>query len=231
MKVLEKYKIDLQIDSQTSARQVVLSLLETENRPILLDLGSGDYKRLTLRAVEKVDASEVITTDIIGTGLVSTGNRDGRPYTHVTCDLNELFSPYVNGIDVIIASQIIEHLWNTDQFLREMLRVLKPGGYAIISTPNLASWHNVAYLLMGKQPETATVSDELYPWKEKPGHVRIFTATELIKLLEFHGFIVERVVGSSYYPFMGRAAKLLSRLDWKHASNITVKGRKNENSS
>ena len=134
--------------------------------------------------------------------------------------------PYTTLFRSVVASQVIEHLWNTDLFIKEMYRVLKPDGYSIISTPNLASWHNALYLLLGKQPETATVSDELYSWKERPGHRRVFTATELIRLLEFHGFIVEEVVGTSYYPLVGKLASWLAKKDWRHAGNVTVKVRK-----
>jgi len=48
--------------------------------------------------------------------------------------------------------------------------------------------------LLGRQPEPCKVSDEMYPDHEKPGHLRVFTKTELIKLLEFHGFKIDKTV-------------------------------------
>lgn len=218
MKLTEKIKIDLIVDSRNRYKEAVLFLLEKDESAVLVDLGCGDSKRLTRRVMEKV-------------GVQGASGVDLEPYDEgglsvVAGDLNNALPFPTDRFDVVIASQIIEHLWNTDGFLKEVKRVLKPHGYAIISTPNLASWHNLVYLLLGKQPSVATVSDELYPWKEKPGHCRVFTATELIKLLEFHGFAVKEIIGTSYYPLTGKLANWLARRDWKHAGNITVKVRK-----
>jgi 2-polyprenyl-3-methyl-5-hydroxy-6-metoxy-1,4-benzoquinol methylase len=131
------------------------------------------------------------------------------------------------SFDVVVASQIIEHIQNTDLFVKEVYRVLKPLGYAIFATPNLAAWYNILYLLLGIQPETATVSEEMYPWKEKPGHLRIFTSTELIKMLKFHNFCIDNILGCTYPPFMGKVAAALATRDWKHCGTIIVKVSKN----
>lgn len=40
-----------------------------------------------------------------------------------------------NSFDVVLASEIIEHLWNPDKFLDEAFRVLKDNGHLIIATP------------------------------------------------------------------------------------------------
>ena len=220
MKLLEKLKIDLIVDSRDRYKEAVLSLLGRNEGADLLDLGSGDYRRLTLGAAKKTLSKSITCVD-----LTDIGRPTSKTLIQCKSDLNESL-PLEKEFDIVIASQVIEHLWNTDGFVEEMYRVLKPGGYAIISTPNLASWHNLVYLLLGKQPDVATVSDELYPWKEKPGHRRVFTATELIKLLKFHGFAVEEVVGTSYYPLIGKLANWLARKDWRHAGNITVKVRR-----
>jgi hypothetical protein len=59
------------------------------------------------------------------------------------------------------AAQVIEHLSNTDLFIKEIFRVLKAGGYTVIATSNLAAYYNILYLLIGKQPYVAMVSDEV----------------------------------------------------------------------
>lgn len=41
-----------------------------------------------------------------------------------------------NSVDVVVNFQVIEHLWDQGQFLRECFRVLAPGGELLISTPN-----------------------------------------------------------------------------------------------
>lgn len=226
MKLLEKYKMDLIAESRTDYREAILSLLDEQEGAELLDLGSGDYERLTLKAANKLKAAHVATVDIADVTFMD--ERDGRPYTHYRGDLNDLTWAYpcLDKFDVVLASQIIEHLWNTDGFVEGIYRSLRPNGYAIVSTPNLASWHNALYLLLGKQPETCTVSDQMYSWKEAPGHRRVFTTLELIKMLKYYGFEIERIVGTSYYPLSGAASKALARLDWRHAGTVTIKVRK-----
>ena len=51
-----------------------------------------------------------------------------------------------DSIDLVVSNQVIEHLADTDSFVAEIRRVLRPGGMAVVSTENMASWHNIAAL-------------------------------------------------------------------------------------
>jgi len=59
------------------------------------------------------------------------------PYpNHASLVADAFELPFANGTwDCIIASEIIEHVPNPKAFVEELLRVLKPGGKLIISTP------------------------------------------------------------------------------------------------
>ncbi|TXE12231.1 class I SAM-dependent methyltransferase [Algoriphagus aquimarinus] len=56
-----------------------------------------------------------------------------------------------NSFDTIVSFQVIEHIPNDSLFLEEIYRVLKPGGKAVISTPNINHtlsrnpWHEREY--------------------------------------------------------------------------------------
>ena len=39
------------------------------------------------------------------------------------------------SFDVVLASEVLEHMWNPQDFLNEASRVLKPEGYLIVETP------------------------------------------------------------------------------------------------
>ena len=135
------------------------------------------------------------------------------------------------SVDAVHSNQVIEHLAQTDHFMREIRRVLKPGGYAVVSTNNLASWHNVAALMVGWQPLPCHVSDEavvgnpLSLEEQRYGerihrHLRIFTGRALAELAASHGLMLDTSVGSGYYPFGGPTARALARMDPAHSAYL-----------
>ena len=40
-----------------------------------------------------------------------------------------------DSFDLVLASEVVEHLWNPQNFFNEAYRILKPGGYLVLSTP------------------------------------------------------------------------------------------------
>lgn len=86
--------------------------------------------------------------------------------------------------DVIIAGEIIEHIYDTDLFLDEIHRLLKPNGRLLISSPNLASFGRRLLLLIGRNPIIEVSPNEL----DSSGHIRYFTFKTLKYLLEKHDF-------------------------------------------
>jgi SAM-dependent methyltransferase len=55
-----------------------------------------------------------------------------------------------NSYDGVVMLEVIEHIVAAEQLLREVARVLKPGGFLILSTPNFAYWCNRLRILAGK---------------------------------------------------------------------------------
>lgn len=61
--------------------------------------------------------------------------RGMRPVPFMAGDILNL--PFAdNSLDIIVSSEVVEHLPDPRPALREMARVLRPGGYAMITTPN-----------------------------------------------------------------------------------------------
>ncbi len=42
-----------------------------------------------------------------------------------------------NSVDIVFATEIIEHLSNPIPIIEEAFRILKPGGIAVVTTPNI----------------------------------------------------------------------------------------------
>jgi ubiquinone/menaquinone biosynthesis C-methylase UbiE len=105
-----------------------------------------------------------------------------------------------NFFDAIIAGDLIEHLVDTDVFLEELWRVLRPEGYLLITTPNLAWWWNRVRLLLGKVPGgMGSVSSKYARDKAvDTKHLRVSVNSEWAYLFQQHGFECISVTGYNY---------------------------------
>ncbi len=220
--------------ADTEHRRVILSVVEQNENARLLDLGCG-MGDFSLAVAEKVGTTHVSDVEIVEPRIAKARSRGLEVFP---CNLNEPLPFEGDSFDMILANQIIEHLFDTDAFIKDIFRILKPGGYAVVSTPNLAAVQNILYLLVGKQPPTVSVSDEylvgtwypgeksLDPITQQPSHRRIFTVGALAELFSYHGFQVEKTIGSEYLPLPTPLARIMSRVDRGHPGHIAVKVRK-----
>jgi SAM-dependent methyltransferase len=96
--------------------------------------------------------------------------------------------PFPDGsFDVILASEIIEHLhFNPYRLLRESYRVLKPGGRILITTPNLNRWENILRLIQGRTIHSPLAGrfDESFSSILSARHVREYSAGDISYMLE-----------------------------------------------
>jgi SAM-dependent methyltransferase len=83
------------------------------------------------------------------------------------------------GFDLVLASHLIEHLNDPGAFVREAHRVLVPGGYFLVTTPNIAGFQA---RLFGNRWRSA-IFDHLY----------LFSVKTLSALLRQSGFDIERI--------------------------------------
>jgi 2-polyprenyl-3-methyl-5-hydroxy-6-metoxy-1,4-benzoquinol methylase len=67
----------------------------------------------------------------------------------VQTDLNNAIPVPANSFDIIISTEVIEHLENPRAIFREFYRLLRSHGVLIVTTPNQESVRSIAGLLMG----------------------------------------------------------------------------------
>lgn len=89
--------------------------------------------------------------------------------------------------DVVVAAEIIEHLKDTDRFLEEIHRVLKPEGFLVLTTSNLVSLGRRMVYLLGKGGFHEASFN--FP-KNASGHLRYFNKSLLLDFLGHHHFEV-----------------------------------------
>ena len=114
-----------------------------------------------------------------------------REQCHVhVAHLEQGFCLLDNSVDVVVAGEIIEHLIDTDLFLEEIGRVLKPGGKLILTTPNVNSLARRLLTVIGANA-FFEASPTFPAWVA--GHVRFFSFGLLRSFLEARGFRVEQM--------------------------------------
>ncbi len=199
----------------------------------MLDLGCNDG-RFTCELASKIAAGEAHGVELLDSLASAAARRGVEVRRH---DLSEPLPYAESEFDVVHSNQVIEHVVKTDTFLSETRRVLKPSGYALISTNNLASWHNVLSLVLGMQPPPCHVSDAVVVGNrfdprrgetQSPGesHLRVFSITAFAELTRFHGFEIERLVTAGFYPFPPAVGDILCRLDRRHGAFLVARLRK-----
>ncbi|MFN5169400.1 MAG: methyltransferase domain-containing protein [Cyclobacteriaceae bacterium] len=77
----------------------------------------------------------------------------------VPCGKIDLQQPFPIGdgvADIVISSETIEHLPDQYHFFREAARILKPGGYLLLTTPNTSSLRSRFAQFLGESEHYAT---------------------------------------------------------------------------
>jgi SAM-dependent methyltransferase len=94
------------------------------------------------------------------------------------------------GYDVVLAGDVIEHLPHPKESLREILRVLRPGGELLLSVPNFGHWYPRGRVVLGLFGyDRRGILDDT--------HLRFFTRSSLRRMVRNSGFdiVEERVTG------------------------------------
>lgn len=179
----------------------------------ILDIGCADGN-LSLILKEELKAEEVYGLDILTEYLQEAARKGVKTFK---VDVNRDRFPFqANFFDVIIASEILEHCILPENLLREAYRILKSGGYLILSTPNLASFYDRFLLLFGSQPLSLEASHE-YPdagkalgiafrsrsrqrkiFEGDPGHIRCMSYKATIELLKRFEFRIKDIAAYNW---------------------------------
>ena len=98
----------------------------------VLEIGSGEgYGIIELASI----ADKYIAVDKYPS-YISTEIKEENDVTFIQSEVPPLKDIDSESVDFVVTFQVIEHIHNDKFFLREIKRVLKPGGKMIMTTPN-----------------------------------------------------------------------------------------------
>lgn len=194
----------------------------------VLELGSNPYN-LTL-LLKKYCSYELRLANFFGkpedngrhTQIVEGGGeRHEFVFDHFNLETDPY--PYQDGFfDCVLFCEILEHLLlNPDFAVSEMKRILRPGGYLMVTTPNVTRLSNLVWLARGKN-----IYDGYSPHGIYGRHNREYTLNEIVELLKRHSFrTVKTSVRNIYlHPLRSRLlARLRPNLWYEHLFVLGVR--------
>jgi 2-polyprenyl-3-methyl-5-hydroxy-6-metoxy-1,4-benzoquinol methylase len=117
-------------------------------------------------------------------------------YADLTADLTS--HALAGRCDVVISTEVVEHLFLPRIFARNCFRLLKSGGRLILSTPYHGYLKNLALALTGKLETHFTA---LWDY----GHIKFWSRDTLSTLLAEAGFQVTGFYGVGRIPFLWKS--------------------------
>ena len=164
----------------------------------VLDIGAGlgrhSFESLTRGArVVAADLDDVALKEVSQMGAAMIAEDQAPLGATLDCVQSDALSlPFEDGsFDRIIASEVMEHIPDDEAAMRELHRILKPGGIVAVTVPR--RWPEQVCWLLSSQYHSAA-----------GGHVRIFSRNELESKLQ----------RADLYPFHHHHAHALHSPYW-----------------
>jgi ubiquinone/menaquinone biosynthesis C-methylase UbiE len=202
-----------------SRRLCVAEMLPT-HAGSALDLGCGSGTYLPLLAGR---ADEVVAVDFSPVMLVEARKAcAGLAVTYVEGDATSVPLPD-SSFDVVICIGVLEYLPDTLRGLREIGRLLRPGGSAVVSVPNARSAWRLAERVHGPVMRRLRrlIGRRRDEQKMDSFPRRLFTVNELRQLFDAAGLAIARVGFYNHrLPLIGTLSPSLSL----HASRWLERG-------
>ena len=159
----------------------------------ILDFGSGSGQLLPLLR-QRFPGASLNAADIMA---AAANLLPGVKWTQA--DLNADVPIAAASFDLIVAAEVIEHLENPRALLREFARMLRPGGVAIVSTPNTRSLRSLITFAM--RGHHAQFDDSNYP-----AHITPMAEIDFLRCGNEAGLTLDRF----FYTDRGTIPKLLN---------------------
>ena len=119
--------------------EIILNL--NLNKNICIAVVGGSKKEPELLLLEKLGFNLEITTF----GIEESDD--------IFFDLNEDNNPEITKYDLVICGQVLEHIWNVDNFVKNIYKIMNSKSYAFIHCPKSNMHHGHTYYSAGYSKE------------------------------------------------------------------------------
>ena len=182
---------------------------DTGSSPRILDLGGGPGRLAReLQHSEAPDGYFYVDFEMSDAAAAVFRRHELQHFVHgVIPETGSL--PFKDKcFDLVHCSHVVEHLVNPDIMFSESYRLLRPGGFLFVSTPNLASWIGRIMVLCGWQGYGQEISTQFGLAGKGPlgrlaygegginYHLRVFTLAGLTDMMRLHGFEILQCRGA-----------------------------------
>lgn len=185
-------------------------------RPIkLLDVGcgTGNLSDFVSELVDQYEGVDVLRYDTYPSHL---------PFYKIDLDSGRADLPDEYA-DFVVAVETIEHLENPRAFMRELVRLCRPGGWVIVTTPNQLSLLSKLTLLLKNQFNAFT--DTNYP-----AHITALLEIDLRRIAAECNLVETQIDYSHSGRIPGLSMSWPKLLSWSLANsfsdNLSIAGRK-----
>lgn len=168
--------------NQLSRRVATLKLIGNVSNKKILDIGCG----FAFISGELAKRNEVHGIDI-SPRLLALAAEKGLKTKRWDIRGGLPFVP--NSFDIVLANEVLEHVFDTDAIFPEFSRVLKDEGTLVVSVPNCCCLTSRINVLLGRLPSYI----EYHTRKGMAGHIRGYNLPAIKKQLEKHGFKIEKI--------------------------------------
>ncbi len=222
-------------------RTIVATLNKIDIQPRkAIDFGCGEARYLDVLKA-RFPTAELYGADVSPVALDIA--RRERPYGNYLPVVDDGIDVPDATFDLVLSIEVLEHVADVRRSIREISRVLAPGGLLLVTTPCANRW-SIEWLAMRLRGGLQRSADGFGRFaSDEPGHLRRLTSAELGRLLADEGIEVvkARFRGQVFaYPLATRRARrlphrvrvALGMLDWRlfrwfrNGSSMVVVARK-----
>jgi len=197
------YKFNNTNASHTNAylSPVIVSLCKKYKATKVLDLGCGNG---------------ALAGDLAAAGFTVVGCDPSESGIHYARQAVPQASFYLAGVydepravaetdfDLVVSTEVVEHLFYPRHLPRFAAAKLKPGGILVLSTPYHGYGKNLVLSLLNKWDSHHTAL-----WDG--GHVKFWSCKTLTQLIEGEGFRFEKFIGCGRVPYLWKSMVVVGR--------------------